>query len=294
MMINRPKNILLVDDDPDITNVIVNIFENTKWTFFQARNGNQAYDIACKERVDMVITDWNMPQCDGLELIQLLKENSQTLHIPIVILTGIMTDSEHLKKALELGATDFIRKPINEVELNARVISVLSLFDAHQQQLKVQQQLTEVKTQILQNELDYSKKMMSEKIRQQAQMSKKINHFIGVLNTLSEYCNGDGKLLLDKHVKELQFEKADNAEQEFFIYFEQQYPNFFKSLDACHPDLTEKEKKICALLVSDFNNRKIAQFFSNSESTIKTARKHLRRKLQISADVNLNNYLQQI
>ncbi|NJM15356.1 MAG: response regulator [Bacteroidales bacterium] len=134
-MINKPKNILLVGNDPDINHVIVNIFENTKWTFFQARNVDQAYDIVCHEHVDMLINDCNVPACNGLTLIQRLKENPQTFHVPIMILTGIMADNEHIKKAFELGAVDFMRKPINKVELNARVVSVLNLFDAHKQQI---------------------------------------------------------------------------------------------------------------------------------------------------------------
>ena len=293
-MTNHIKTILLVDDEPDITNTIVSIFEDTRWTFYQARNGEQGFAIAQAEKPDLIITDWEMPVCNGLELIKKLKADSSTSSIAIIMLTGMMTTSQHLKKALALGANDFISKPINKIELEARVLSVLNLFDANKQRIEAQQKAADLKKQYLEKELGYSKEMVAHKVCLQAAMSGKINEFVEVLNGLRVHCNKEGIKYIEDEIKQLHIEKKENIELEFFAFFEQSYPSFFTQLKLKYPDLTPKEQKICALIMMDLNNKHIAQFFSNSESTIKTTRKLLRRKLGIIPDIDLNDYLKSI
>jgi len=288
------KTILLVDDNADITNTIVSIFENMQWTFLQARNGQEGYEIACNELPDLIITDWEMPEGNGIELIKQLKANDSTKGIAIIMLTGMMTSPGHLEEALELGANDFIGKPFNEVELKARIISVLSLFDEHHQRMVAQEHLAESEKQLILKELEYSNKLLTQKISQQTRMGNQINSFIDTLNCLKNHCLSSGYELINQYIKDLQAEKSTNLETEFWAYFEQSHPSFFKRLTNRHPNLTAKEQKICALVMVDLINKHIAQFFSNSESTIKTTRKLLRRKLALSPETDLSNYLKSI
>jgi len=124
--------ILIVDDQPDNLDVIVRFIEedNSPYELLQALNAEIAIKIAKTELPDLIITDWEMPGMDGIELIKTLKQNEATKDIPVIMCTGVMTSSENLHTALMAGAVDYIRKPVDKIELIARVKSMLELSDS--------------------------------------------------------------------------------------------------------------------------------------------------------------------
>jgi DNA-binding response OmpR family regulator/DNA-binding CsgD family transcriptional regulator len=124
--------ILVVDDEIDnIKSINQCIFDSKEpYILYQALNGELAYKIAVAELPDLIISDWEMPGMTGIELIQKLKLNESTTEIPVIMCTGVMTSSENLQTALMAGAVDYIRKPIDQIELMARVKSMLMLSDS--------------------------------------------------------------------------------------------------------------------------------------------------------------------
>ena len=75
-----------------------------------AKDGNQAYSILEKGFIDLIISDWEMPDMDGLELLKKVKENPSLQNIPFIILT-VHKDEKLNEEAIKLGAVDFIVKP---------------------------------------------------------------------------------------------------------------------------------------------------------------------------------------
>ncbi len=288
------KKILLVDDNPDIINTIVTILEKDNFIFYQARNGNDGYKIACIEIPDLVITDWEMPVCNGLEFIEKLKKNKKTKDIAIVMLTGIMTGSNNLKKALDLGANDFMSKPVNEIELRARVNSVLTLFEEHNIRLETQNKLAEAEKKMLNQKLQFAEEGLTRKVAQLANTAKTIDEFVHTLKEVRMYSSDIGITFINEQIRSLQINKFENEEQDFFNSYEKQHPVFFKNLLFKHSDLTPKEQKMCVLIRLSLTNKQISDFFSNTENTIKTARKLLRKKLDIGREVNLVSYLKDL
>mgnify|MGYP001179586702 CR=1 FL=1 len=124
--------ILVVDDNINNIKSIVNYLleSNETYDILQALNGELAYKIAVSELPDLVITDWEMPGMNGIELIEKLKQNEFISEIPIIMCTGVMIDSENLHTALGSGAVDYIRKPIDKIELLARVKSMLEISES--------------------------------------------------------------------------------------------------------------------------------------------------------------------
>jgi two-component system, sensor histidine kinase and response regulator len=124
--------LLIADDQPDNLKIIKDILnqEEEKYTFITVPNGRVLVEIAIKKLPDLIITDWEMPEMNGLEAIRLLKKEETTKDIPVIMYTGIMTSTENLKVALDAGAVDFVRKPIEPTELIARVQSMLQLADS--------------------------------------------------------------------------------------------------------------------------------------------------------------------
>jgi two-component system KDP operon response regulator KdpE len=115
--------VLLVDDEPDISEVI-SISFNLRWpdaVLFVADTARKGLELARREKPDVIILDIGLPDMDGFEVCQRLREFTEG---PIMIVTA--RDSEIDKvKGLELGADDYITKPFSHAELLARVRAVL-------------------------------------------------------------------------------------------------------------------------------------------------------------------------
>lgn len=141
------SKILIVDDEAEHQMAIMNaITEHEKeYDVLSAFDGQQGLEIALNETPDLIISDWEMPVMNGIELIKKLKKNSKTADIPVIMCTGIMTSSENLQTALQAGAIDYIRKPIDKIELNARINANLHLVEKYNEVKK----LDEAKNKIL-------------------------------------------------------------------------------------------------------------------------------------------------
>jgi diguanylate cyclase (GGDEF)-like protein len=104
------QTILVVDDDPIILDLIDIMFKDDV-KVLRAENGNYGVEIARTELPDLILLDVRMPNLDGYEVCRQLKEQTETMDIPVVFLTA-RTETQDEFKGLELGAIDYIAKPI--------------------------------------------------------------------------------------------------------------------------------------------------------------------------------------
>ncbi len=120
--------ILLVDDQPDNMDTMLGFLRESEYSykFLQALNGEIAIKVAEKRLPDLIIMDWEMPVMNGYDALTHLKKNPATADIPIVMATGRSSGGD-LERALDAGAADYIRKPIEKLELLARVRTCLTL-----------------------------------------------------------------------------------------------------------------------------------------------------------------------
>lgn len=122
------QTILIVDDTPDNIDVLAEVLAPHYQTKI-ALNGEKALKIAAGEhKPDLILLDIMMPGISGYDVCQRLKRNSDTHGIPIIFVTA-MNDMEDEKKGLEMGAVDYITKPINPAIVLARVRTHLALYD---------------------------------------------------------------------------------------------------------------------------------------------------------------------
>ncbi|RPH31384.1 MAG: hybrid sensor histidine kinase/response regulator [Bacteroidales bacterium] len=146
----RTYTILIADDYPENVQIIVDALKSSsiEHRIIRAVNGIVLCELAQKRCPDLIITDWEMPEMNGIEAIKILKSIESTKDIPIIMCTGIMTTSENLKMALDSGAVDYIRKPLDGIELQARVYSMLKLRDSYrtikEQNIVLEQQKDEI------------------------------------------------------------------------------------------------------------------------------------------------------
>jgi len=124
-MANSPDKpvILAVDDTPENLDVVKGTL-GADYTVRAAINGRIALKIAEKQLPDLILLDIMMPEMDGYEVCQKLKSDPRTAGIPVVFLTGSHDDTSQ-GKAFDLGAVDFITKPINGAVLKQCVKNIL-------------------------------------------------------------------------------------------------------------------------------------------------------------------------
>lgn len=118
------EHILVVDDETDILEMIQYNLQKEKYEVTGVKTGEEAIHVAKKELPDLVILDLMLPEIDGFEVCRILKNDSDTAAIPIVMLTAKGEESD-IVAGLELGAEDYITKPFSPRVLVARVRSVL-------------------------------------------------------------------------------------------------------------------------------------------------------------------------
>jgi len=114
------KQILIVDDEPHIVNLVKLSLDRNRYNVSGAYSAREALRIVESQVPDVIIVDIMMPGVNGYELCQALRENSDTKHVPIIILSakGQMNDKLH---AIDVGADDYITKPFDPMELERRI-----------------------------------------------------------------------------------------------------------------------------------------------------------------------------
>lgn len=129
--------ILVIDDEPSTVLMVRKLLSQTGYTQIQTLTEPcQAFDLIKSSLPDLVLCDIHMPGVTGLDVLKQVRENVETRHIPVVVLTS-STEAEIKIACLNLGATDFLSKPVNASELIARVRNTL-LAKAHLNQLASQ------------------------------------------------------------------------------------------------------------------------------------------------------------
>ena len=122
--------ILVVDDTPANIKLLVAILEHQHYAVITADSGSKALALITKENPDLVLLDVMMPELNGYQVCQRIRENSQTALLPVIMVTALDPAKERVK-GIEAGADDFLTKPINPVELLARVRSLLRIRELH-------------------------------------------------------------------------------------------------------------------------------------------------------------------
>ena len=122
------QRILFLDDEQSVLNSLRRILRPQRhdWEMTFLDNPIKAWELLTLEPFDAMVCDLNMPEMTGLDLLKRLQSNVNTKNMPVVVLTG-EADRSLKRVALDLGATDLLNKPVDGVDLVARLQNVLRL-----------------------------------------------------------------------------------------------------------------------------------------------------------------------
>jgi len=119
-----PTRILIVEDDPDIADLVAHYLDKAGFITERVTSGRDALSAVASKPPDLLVLDLMLPQVDGLEITRILRSEKKTAAIPIIMLTARAEESERIV-GLELGADDYLAKPFSPNELVARVRALL-------------------------------------------------------------------------------------------------------------------------------------------------------------------------
>ncbi len=136
MKVNNSVKILLVDDLPENLFALELILASKNYFFVRANSGNEALKILLHEQdFAIILMDVQMPEMDGFETVELIREIETLNHVPIIFLTASMDNAKHIFKGYQAGAVDYMIKPLIPEILTAKVAVFVDLYQKTHQLL---------------------------------------------------------------------------------------------------------------------------------------------------------------
>jgi CheY-like chemotaxis protein/signal transduction histidine kinase len=165
MLDSNTLNILIVDDNKNnLFTLQTLIEEHIKANIIKAESGEDALQILLQEQIDLIILDVQMPVMDGFETAQMIRSRKKTQHIPIVFLTAAYKSEQFKQKGFEIGAADYLTKPIDANQLINRIQSYLRfIFQERKHHQQLEQKVRERTAELLES----NRKLQAEIIERQ-------------------------------------------------------------------------------------------------------------------------------
>ncbi|MEQ8223697.1 MAG: response regulator [Candidatus Eremiobacterota bacterium] len=140
-IMSRSK-ILIVDDQPANLSILFDCLDSLNATVLLAQTGKRAIELARREEPDIIILDIVMPEMDGYQVCNVLKEQEKIRDIPVIFMSAL-SDTENILKGFDAGGVDYITKPIHYQEAVARISTHLKLRYMEEERIKMKEKLKE-------------------------------------------------------------------------------------------------------------------------------------------------------
>jgi signal transduction histidine kinase len=191
--------ILVVDDIPNNVSVLFSFLSKTGFKVLVAQDGKRALQTAEQARPDLILLDVMMPGMDGFEVCSILKSQEITKDIPVIFMTALVDTIDKIK-GFQLGATDYLTKPVQHEEVLARIT-------AHLKVRKLQQQLEEKNQQLQAQTVELEKRQLESEAFARTvahDLKNPLAGIIGLSNLLLSDCTTDTLPTADS-IENLQF-----------------------------------------------------------------------------------------
>ncbi len=321
----KQSTILIVDDNPQNLEVLLAYLQQTDYKVLAAESGSSALKQIVHIQPDIILLDVMMPEMDGFTVCRRLKTDPQTQDIPIIF-TTVLGNTNNKVRGFEVGGVDYITKPINKVELLARLETHLALkqlrstlqTQATQLEQDVQSRTAELQAEIAHREAQQRERnRLYELVKQQSKSLRAITQsFIDSQQQKQQ----DLASHLDQHVIQNLDILAANLSLIAQLTQDQPTPEAALAIIATHANssldllnqlqsqaqsvanelaekltppknplllLSDREQEVLKLVIEGKTSFEIATLLSISHNTVRTYRSRMKQKLNISDTASL-------
>lgn len=282
------ESILIVDDVPENLSLLNESLDQAGYQVLVATNGFSAIEIAHRSQPDMILLDGSMPEIDGFETCLQLKSSPVTEHIPVIFMTGL-TETEHILKGFQVGGVDYVTKPLNIDEVQARVKThLLQARLMHQQKQMLDATGSAILSLNLNGEIIWQTPIVNELLKTH---DVEMIHFQQSLNVwlqdlmkqpdqahlmFGQYGHDHQQLQLNLLTKI----DAKNSYKHVLVQLKEQtqMPSIEEIAHAC-PNLTPREAEVMYWVTMGKTNRDIAEILQLSPRTVNKHLEHVFEKL---------------
>jgi PAS domain S-box-containing protein len=163
--------ILIVDDEPDNRFALSHVLAELEQRVVEAGSGEDALRFLLREECAVILLDANMPGLDGYATAELIRRRERSRHIPIIFVSAIDKDDEHIARAYAMGAVDYVFKPVDPVILRSKITVLVDLYLKNaevRRQAQLERVLQEENLRIRQEKLEAERQLRQIEERQTA------------------------------------------------------------------------------------------------------------------------------
>lgn len=224
---NETVNILLVDDDARNLDALEAILRSPDYRLFRAQSANEALLTLLSEEFAVLVLDIRMPDVNGLELAQLIKQRKKSQHVPIIFLTAYYQEDKDVLEGYGAGAVDYLSKPVNPLILRSKVEVFVDLFRKTGRLAAMNRAMeTEIEQRVAQLQASLHEKEI---------LLKEIHHRVkNNLQIISSLLSLQAQKIPEAHVQVL-FRQARDRVRSMALVHE----NLYQSPDLGHAELGE-------------------------------------------------------
>jgi diguanylate cyclase (GGDEF)-like protein len=171
--------ILLVDDDPFIIRVLSDSLEEMGYSVVTAQNGREALELAKNGDYPLILSDWVMPEMDGIELCRRIRSSRSPQYTYIILLTSLDTRDSFIQ-GLEAGADEYLVKPVNSAELTVRLKTARRIIDLER---SLKRSMEEIRALSLKDPLTgvFNRRHLDERLPQEIKRSYRFRRPLSIL-----------------------------------------------------------------------------------------------------------------
>jgi two-component system chemotaxis response regulator CheY len=126
MSVNKNMRILVVDDFSTMRRIIKNILKQLEYTnVVDADDGTTAWEVLNKDKIDFIISDWNMPKMSGLELLKKVRSSEEFADMPFLMVTA-EGQQENIIEAVQAGVSNYIVKPFTPETIEQKIEKIFN------------------------------------------------------------------------------------------------------------------------------------------------------------------------
>ncbi len=143
--LTKSYNVLCIDDNKNNLFTLSALLENsTNINAIEALGAKEGLRELLKQKIDLILLDVQMPEMNGFEVAKLVKSNKRTKDIPIIFVTAVFKSEEFIKEGFEIGAIDYLTKPIDDNQLLNKIALYLEIFEQNHKLIQSEKRFTDI------------------------------------------------------------------------------------------------------------------------------------------------------